>query len=58
MTTMTFTMPDFLVVDHQDKVRFMAAKLYEACKLSLGPAAEMAGSGILLKFIFTMMCTS
>jgi hypothetical protein len=43
MTTMTLQVPDFLEADHQDTVRFIAAKLYESGKLSLGQAAEMAG---------------
>lgn len=40
---MTLQVPDFLEDDHQDTVRFIAAKLYESGKLSLGHAAEMAG---------------
>jgi len=43
MTTMTLTVPDFLEENHNDTVRFLAAKLYESGKLSLGQAAEMAG---------------
>ncbi|WP_295652358.1 UPF0175 family protein [uncultured Mucilaginibacter sp.] len=43
MTTMTIQVPDFLEENHGDTVRFLAAKLYESGKLSLGQAAEMAG---------------
>ena len=43
MTTMTLQVPDFLEADYQDTVRFIAAKLYESGKLSLGQAAEMVG---------------
>lgn len=43
MTTLTLKVPDFLEDDHQDTVSFIAAKLYEAGKLSLGQAAEMVG---------------
>jgi predicted HTH domain antitoxin len=45
MTTLTLQVPDFLEENHQDTVRFIAAKLYESGKLSLGQAAEMAGLG-------------
>jgi predicted HTH domain antitoxin len=43
MTTMTLTVPSFLEENHNDTVRFLAAKLYESGKVSLGQAAEMAG---------------
>jgi predicted HTH domain antitoxin len=43
MTTLTLQVPDFLEENHHDTVRFIAAKLYEAGKLSLGQAAEMVG---------------
>lgn len=43
MTTLTLQVPDFLEKNHQDTVSFIAAKLYEAGKLSLGQAAEMTG---------------
>lgn len=49
MTTMTLQVPDFLEAEHQDTVRFIAAKLYESGKLSLGQAAEMTG---LKKWVF------
>jgi predicted HTH domain antitoxin len=42
MTTITLQIPDSLEENHHDTVRFIAAKLYEAGKLSLGQAAEMA----------------
>lgn len=41
MTTMTLQVPDVLEKEHDETVRFLAAKLYEAGKLSLGQAAEM-----------------
>jgi predicted HTH domain antitoxin len=43
MTTITLQVPDFLEEDHNDTIRFLAAKLYESGKLSLGQAAEMTG---------------
>ena len=43
MTTLTLQVPDSLEENHLDTVRFIAAKLYEAGKLSLGQAAEMTG---------------
>jgi predicted HTH domain antitoxin len=43
MTTITLQVPDFLEENHSDTVRFLAAKLYESGKLSLGQAAKMAG---------------
>lgn len=43
MTTMTLQVPDFLEKNHQDTVRFLAAKLYESGKLSLGQSAKVAG---------------
>jgi len=42
MKTMTIRVPDFLEKDYEDTVRFLAAKLYESGKLSLGQAAEVA----------------
>jgi predicted HTH domain antitoxin len=41
MTTLTLQVPDTLEKEHDDTVRFIAAKLYEAGRLSLGQAAEM-----------------
>ncbi len=43
MTTITLQVPDALEKDHDDTVRLIAAKLYEAGKLTLGQAAEMCG---------------
>jgi predicted HTH domain antitoxin len=43
MTTMTLQVPDDLAKEHDETVRLIAAKLYEARKLSLGQAAEMCG---------------
>jgi predicted HTH domain antitoxin len=43
MTTITLQVPDALEKEHDDTVQFLAAKLYEAEKLSMGPAAEMCG---------------
>jgi predicted HTH domain antitoxin len=43
MTTMTIQVPDVLEKEHDETVRFLAAKLYEAGKLRLSQAAEMCG---------------
>jgi predicted HTH domain antitoxin len=43
MTTITLQVPDTLEKEHDDTVRFIAAKFYEAGKLSLRQAAEMCG---------------
>ena len=43
MTTITLEVPDSLGEYQHDTVRFIAAKLYESGKLSLGQAAEMVG---------------
>jgi predicted HTH domain antitoxin len=43
MTTITLQVPDTLAEYQKDTVRFIAAKLYESGKLSLGQAAEMVG---------------
>ena len=43
MNTITLTLPDKVELDEKDTVRFLAAKLYESGKLSLGQAAELAG---------------
>lgn len=43
MTTMTLQVPDALEKEHDETVRLIAAKLYEAGKLSFGQAAEMCG---------------
>jgi len=41
MTTITLEVPDSLAEYQNDSVRFIAAKLYESGKLSLGQAADM-----------------
>ncbi|MGY4384010.1 putative HTH domain antitoxin [Pedobacter sp. UYP24] len=43
MTTMTIQVPDALEKEHNETVRLIAAKLYEAGKLNLRQAAEMCG---------------
>lgn len=43
MTTITLQVPDSLGEYMYDTVRFIASKLYESGKLSLGQAADMAG---------------
>lgn len=43
MTTITLQVPDSLGEYMHDTVRFIASKLYESGKLSLGQAADMAG---------------
>jgi predicted HTH domain antitoxin len=42
MTTIVLEVPDSLAEYRNDTVRFIAAKLYESGKLSLGQAADMA----------------
>lgn len=43
MKKLTLTLPDHVEIDEQEAKRFLAAKLYEAGRLSLGQAAELAG---------------
>ena len=43
MSTLTLQLPDSLELSPKDTVRFLAAKLYESGRLSLGQAAELAG---------------
>ena len=43
MNIITLTLPDKVELDERDTVKFLAAKLYESGKLSLGQAAELAG---------------
>lgn len=43
MSTITLTIPDKIQLDHKDTIKFLAAKLYEAGKLTLGQASELAG---------------
>ncbi|WP_114752086.1 UPF0175 family protein [Pleomorphovibrio marinus] len=37
------TLPDHLDLDERETKRFLAAKMYESGRLSLGQAAELAG---------------
>jgi len=43
MKQLTLTIPDHLDLDETETKRFLAAKMYESGKLSLGQAAELAG---------------
>ena len=43
MSTITLNIPDNIDLDDKDTVKFLAAKLYESGKLSLGQAASLAG---------------
>jgi predicted HTH domain antitoxin len=43
MKTITLQIPDSLGEYENDTIRFIAAKLYESGKLSLGQAADMVG---------------
>ncbi len=43
MKHMTFTVPGNLNLNEKDTKRFLAAKMYESGKLSLGQASELAG---------------
>lgn len=43
MKKMTLEIPENIELDEQDAKRFLAAKLYEVGKLSLGQAADLAG---------------
>lgn len=43
MKHFTLTVPENLNLDEKDTKRFLAAKMYESGKLSLGQAAELAG---------------
>ncbi len=43
MGTITFKIPDGLAENQSELIRFIASKLYEAGKLSLGEAADMVG---------------
>ena len=42
MKHLTLTIPDNLELNERDTKRFLAAKLYESGKLSLGQAADLA----------------
>lgn len=50
MKKMTIEIPENIEIDEQDAKRFLAAKLYEVGKLSLGQAAALAG---LSKIVFS-----
>jgi predicted HTH domain antitoxin len=43
MKTMTLHIPDSVELDEKQTTRFLAAKLYESGKLTLGQAADLAG---------------
>jgi predicted HTH domain antitoxin len=43
MNTIVLNLPDKTDLDPKETSRFLAAKLYEAGRLSLGQAAEIAG---------------
>ncbi|HYG37133.1 MAG TPA: UPF0175 family protein [Cytophagales bacterium] len=43
MKHLTLNIPDNLNLDEREAKRFLAAKMYETGKLSLGQAAELAG---------------
>ena len=43
MKYLTLNIPDSLNLNERDTKRFLAAKMYESGKLSLGQAAELAG---------------
>ena len=40
---MTLSIPDSVELDERQTTRFLAAKLYESGKLTLGQAADLAG---------------
>jgi predicted HTH domain antitoxin len=43
MNTITLQIPNKVELDPRETARFLAAKLYEVGRLSLGQAAELAG---------------
>ena len=43
MTQINLTLPDSFSLDEKETKRFLAAKMYESDKLSLGQAATLAG---------------
>ncbi|WP_143307332.1 UPF0175 family protein [Chitinophaga vietnamensis] len=43
MSTITLQVPEKVELDPKETARFLAAKLYEVGRLSLGQAAELAG---------------
>ena len=55
MTTLTLELPDALDKERDQTLKLIAAKLYEAGKLTLGQAAEMCG---MRKWDFSAVLTS
>jgi predicted HTH domain antitoxin len=43
MATIVLNIPDQVDLNQKDTIKFLAAKLYEAGKLTLGQAAQIAG---------------
>jgi predicted HTH domain antitoxin len=43
MNQITFSVPDKIDLNQKETLNFLAAKLYEAGKLTLGQAADLAG---------------
>lgn len=43
MSVITLQLPDKLELDAKDTVKFLAAKLFESSRLSLGQAADLTG---------------
>ena len=43
MKTLTLNIPDDIELDEKQTARFLAAKLYESGKITLGQAARLAG---------------
>jgi predicted HTH domain antitoxin len=43
MATIVLNIPDQVDLNQKDTIKFLAAKLYEAGKLTLGQAAHIAG---------------
>lgn len=43
MKTLTLKIPEGVELDQKQTARFLAAKLYESGKLTLGQAADLAG---------------
>jgi hypothetical protein len=58
MRTITIDLPDHTDLDSRQTAKFLAAKLYEAGKLSLGQAAGMVGMSkvALQKSLLIMAC--
>ena len=43
MSVITLQLPDKLELDAKDTVKFLAAKLFESSRLSIGQAADLTG---------------